>query len=64
MQLDPAATQVVSSVGEFAWGGAASTAFWCDPAEELHVVFMTQLTPSSHHPIRPELKQLIYGALD
>lgn len=64
VQLNPAMTQVISSPGEFAWGGAASTAFWCDPAEELHVIFLTQLVPSSHHPIRPELKQLIYGALD
>ena len=64
VQMSPAASQVVSSPGEFAWGGAASTAFWCDQAEDLHVIFLTQLTPSSHHPIRPELKQLIYGALD
>ncbi len=63
VQLDPAMTQVVSRPGAYAWGGAASTAFWCDPAEELHVIFLTQLLPSSHHPIRPELKQLIYGAL-
>ena len=63
VQIDPAQTQVISSPGEFAWGGAASTAFWCDPAEDLHVIFLTQLVPSSHHPIRPELKQLVYGAL-
>lgn len=64
VQLDPAQTQSIGSVGEFAWGGAASTAFWCDRAEDLHVIFLTQLTPSSYHPIRVELKQLIYGALD
>lgn len=61
--LDPAANKVPSSVGEYAWGGAASTAFWVDPAEELVVVFLTQLLPSSTHPIRPELKQLVYQAL-
>ena len=61
--MDPAANKVPSSVGEFAWGGAASTAFWIDPGEELVVVFLTQLLPSDHHPIRSQLKQLVYQAL-
>ena len=43
--------------------GAASTAFWVDPVEEITVIFMTQLLPSSTHPIRPQLKQLVYQAL-
>ena len=55
--------KVLSSPGEFAWGGAASTAFWVDPVEEITVIFMTQLLPSSTHPIRPQLKQLVYQAL-
>jgi CubicO group peptidase (beta-lactamase class C family) len=61
--IDPAAKKVPSSVGELAWGGAASTAFWVDPVEDLAVVFLTQLMPSSTHPIRPQLKQLVYQAL-
>jgi len=61
--LGPAANKVPSSVGEYAWGGAASTAFWCDPVEDLAVVFLTQLLPSSTHPIRSELKQLVYQSL-
>jgi CubicO group peptidase (beta-lactamase class C family) len=60
---DPVRNKVLSSPGEFAWGGAASTAFWCDPQEDLAVVFLTQLMPSSTHPIRPQLKQLVYQAL-
>lgn len=60
---DRVANKVLSSVGEFGWGGAASTAFWVDPAEEVTAVFMTQLLPSSTHPIRPQLKQLVYQAL-
>ncbi|NNE12263.1 MAG: beta-lactamase family protein [Ilumatobacter sp.] len=63
VQLDPAAYRVVSSPGEYAWGGAASTAFWCDPVEDIAVVFLTQLLPSSTHPIRTQLKQLVYQAL-
>jgi CubicO group peptidase (beta-lactamase class C family) len=61
--LDPAASGVVGSVGEYAWGGAASTAFWVDPAEDLAVIFMTQLLPSSTHPLRTQLRQLTYAAL-
>ncbi len=61
--VDPAAAQVISSPGEFAWGGAASTLFWVDPAEDLTVVGLTQLMPSAAYPIRQELKALVYGAL-
>jgi CubicO group peptidase (beta-lactamase class C family) len=59
----PVENKVLSSVGEFAWGGAASTAFWVDPAEGITALFMTQLLPSSTHPIRSQLKQLVYPAL-
>jgi len=60
---DAVANKVLSTDGEFAWGGAASTAFWVDPAEGVTALFMTQLLPSSTHPIRPQLKQLVYQAL-
>jgi len=33
------------------------------PVERITVVFLTQLLPSSTHPIRPELRQLVYQAL-
>ena len=61
--LDPVATRTLGSPGEFAWGGAASTAFWVDPAEDITVVFMTQLLPSSRYPVRSQLRQLVYSAL-
>ena len=61
--VDPARNGAVSSGGEFAWGGAASTAFWVDPAEEITCVFMTQLMPSSTYPLRRELKATVYQAL-
>ncbi len=61
--LDPATANVLDSPGEFAWGGAASTYFWIDPVEELIVIFMTQLLPSSSYPIRRQLKALVYQAL-
>ena len=61
--VDPVANKVLSSPGEFAWGGAASTAFWVDPAEDITVLLFTQLFPSSTHPLRPQLRQLVYQAL-
>jgi CubicO group peptidase (beta-lactamase class C family) len=61
--VDPAAGQAVTSVGEFAWGGAASTTFWVDPLEELVVLFFTQLMPSNTFPIRRQLKATVYQAL-
>lgn len=61
--LDPVKAQILGSEGEFTWGGMASTAFWIDPKEELSVVFMTQLIPSSCYPIRRELRVLVYQAL-
>ncbi len=61
--LDPLATHSLSSPGEYGWGGAASTAFWVDPVEDITAVFMTQLLPSSTYPIRSQLRQLVYSAL-
>jgi len=61
--LDPVPGKVIGSAGELSWGGAASTTFWIDRAEELTVSFFTQLLPSSTHPIRPQLRQLVYQAL-
>ncbi len=63
VMLDPAVAQTAGSRGEFAWGGAASTAFWIDPREELVVIFMTQLMPSRTYNFRGQLKSLVYSAL-
>lgn len=60
---DPAANGNTCSPGEFAWGGAASTAFWIDPVEQLTAIFMTQLLPSSTYPLRRELRGAVYQSL-
>jgi CubicO group peptidase (beta-lactamase class C family) len=60
---DPVANKSPASVGEFAWGGAASTAFWIDPVERMTVLFLTQLLPSSTYPLRSQLHQLVHQAL-
>ena len=61
--LEPGRARSPGSVGDFSWGGMASTFFWIDPVEELSVVFFTQLSPSSSYPARPQLKALVHGAL-
>jgi len=63
VNLDPARTMLPGSKGEFYWGGMFSTAFFVDPVERLHMIFMAQLMPSSTYPIRRQLKTLIYSAL-
>jgi len=62
--LGPVATAMAGSPGDFYWGGAASTAFWVDPAEDLYAVFMTQLQPSVAYPFRAQLRALVYQAID
>ena len=59
----PVATQTIGSAGEYYWGGAASTIFWNDPAEDLVVIFMTQLMPSATFNFRGQLKTLVYPAI-
>ena len=61
--LEPARTLIPGSAGEYAWGGAATTSFWIDPAEELIAIFMTQVLPSTATPIRRELRTMIYSAI-
>jgi CubicO group peptidase (beta-lactamase class C family) len=61
--MNPAQTLIPGSRGEYAWGGAASTAFWIDPTEELIAIFMTQLLPSSSYPVRRELRTMVYAGI-
>ena len=61
--LDPTVAQIIGTPGEYYWGGAASTAFFVNPREELIMIFLTQLRPSSTYPIRRELRSTIYSAI-
>ena len=63
VMLDPAKAKIIGSPGEYAWGGMASTAFWVDPVEEMTVILMTQLAPSSTYTLRRQLRVLSYQAL-
>jgi CubicO group peptidase (beta-lactamase class C family) len=61
--MDPAQTLIAGSPGEYNWGGAATTSFFIDPAEELITIFMTQVLPSSAYPLRRELRTMVYAAI-
>jgi len=64
VNVDVAKTRLPGSLGEYFWGGAAATAFWIDPAEELAVVFMTQVIGSPVRlTLRRDLRTLVYAAM-
>jgi len=60
---DVAQNSLIGSIGDFSWGGAASTYFWIDRSEELIAVQFTQLMPSDKYPIRAEMKILTNQAI-
>ncbi len=61
--IDVAKTLVPGSNGDLFWGGLASTFFWIDPREDLVVILMAQIMPSSSYPLRRELRTMTYAAL-
>jgi CubicO group peptidase (beta-lactamase class C family) len=64
VNINVARTRVPGTLGEYFWGGAASTAFWIDPKEELAVVFMTQVIGSDARlTLRRDLRTLVYSAM-
>lgn len=60
--MDPTRLHSIASPGEYFWGGIYGTVFWVDPVDDLTCVFMTQLMPAAHLPIRGQLRQLVYSA--
>jgi CubicO group peptidase (beta-lactamase class C family) len=64
VNINVAKTRLPGTLGEYFWGGAASTAFWIDPKEELTVVFMTQVMGSDVRlTLRRDLRTLVYSAM-
>ncbi len=61
---DPVRNGSTGNPGSYYWGGMASTLFWVDPAEDLAVIFMTQLMPSGTFNFRGQLESLIYAAIE
>ena len=65
VNMAPEVQGVAGNVGNYAWGGAASTAFWIDPVEKMIVIYMTQFMfrDDAKMPLRPQLASLAYGAI-
>ena len=64
VNINVAKTRLPGSLGEYHWGGAAATAFWVDPKEDLTVVFMTQVMGSDARlTLRRDLRTLVYSAM-
>ena len=61
--MDIAQHGIIGSNGIYSWGGAASTVFWIDPAEELIAILLTQFMPSSYYPLRREFQVATYQAM-
>ena len=63
VRTEPGVSPVMSSVGEYNWGGVAGTAFWVDPQEKMYVLFLMQ-APSQRLRYRSALRNMIYGAIE
>jgi CubicO group peptidase (beta-lactamase class C family) len=51
------------SVGEYGWGGAYHSTYWVDPAEDLVVVYFSQLIPANGLDDQAKLRALVYQAI-
>jgi len=61
---DPAQSGVISSAGEYSWGGIANTKFWVDPQEDLIGILMTQVVGAPYSDeLRFAMKVATYQAL-
>jgi CubicO group peptidase (beta-lactamase class C family) len=53
----------IGSVGDFGWGGAYHSSYWVDPAEDLVVVYFTQVIPATGLDDHGKLRALVYQAI-
>lgn len=60
---DRAYSQLPGSVGSYMWGGVWGTRFWIDPAENLIVLQMIQVSRGASDPYNRALRFLTYAAL-
>lgn len=56
-------SSVATSVGEFGWSGAAQTYFSIAPAEDMILLFMSQLIPTHPYPVRNQFVNMVYAAI-
>jgi len=63
VNLGPGKSATVGSKGEYYWGGAAGTAFWIDPKEQMIGVFLIQVLPPTGIPAGEQFKRMAYLSL-
>jgi CubicO group peptidase (beta-lactamase class C family) len=62
VRVEPSIAASASRVGEYGWGGMASTHFWISPNDEIAVVVLTQHTPYSNQ-AEQAIKLIVYDAI-
>lgn len=60
---EESSASILSSPGNYWWGGYFSTSYWIDPVEDLVAVFMTQMFPAPHAEIHKKFQVLAYQAI-
>lgn len=60
---DLGAYKKLGSKGSYGWGGAYHSLYWVDPAENLVVVYHTQLLPSGDIDSHAKIRALVYQAI-
>jgi len=60
---DLGARGAMGSVGEYGWGGAYHSTYWVDPAEELIVIYLTQIIPATGLDDYSRLRSGVYQAI-
>ena len=62
MRVEKSILEPAGVVGEYGWGGAASTHFWISPKDELVVVALQQYMPFTPL-LEQTIKPLVYQAI-
>lgn len=62
VRVETGNAESASRVGEYGWGGMASTHFWISPSDEIAVVVLTQYIPYSDRAERI-IKPIVYEAI-
>ncbi|MBQ8357149.1 MAG: beta-lactamase family protein [Clostridia bacterium] len=62
--ISPAKGGSLTSLGEFAWGGAAGAYVHCDPEKEISIVYLQHMLNNKEPIVHPRLRNLVYAALD
>ena len=62
VRLKKSESRPASLIGEYRWGGAASTHFWLAPQQEIAVVALQQHMPFTDR-LERAIKPIVYGAM-